>query len=91
MDSSQYGVTPEVAATTAGAIFVEDVFGAAEALPVGPAYVTAGANDDVTEETTDDTCGTETCEGAAATRLIAPSRGNTRRKNSIVADHCSNV
>ena len=31
-----------------------------EALPVGPAYVTAGANEEVANETTDETCEMET-------------------------------
>jgi hypothetical protein len=39
---------------------VEDVLKADEALPVGPTYVTAGANDEVAFETTDETCGMDT-------------------------------
>jgi hypothetical protein len=85
IDSNQYGTAAEVAATTAGATsIVEDVFKAAEALPVGPAYVTAGAKDSVKEETTEDTCGIETCDGDAATRLIAPSKKTT--SSSILTD-----
>jgi hypothetical protein len=61
IDSNQYGVADGVAAATLGATFeVEDVFRADEALPVGPTYVTAGANDEVAFETTDETCGMDT-------------------------------
>ena len=77
IDSNQYGegatAAAGVAATAWGATFaVEDEAKADEALPVGPAYITAGANEEVADETTDETWKMETW--AAATGLIALSR-----------------
>ena len=80
MDSNQYGEAGAVAATTWGATFaVEDVFKADEALPVGPVYVTAGANEEVADSTTDEICEMEAWEAATGLiRLVAPSRANAR-------------
>jgi hypothetical protein len=88
IDSNQYGTDDGVATRTWGATFVvDDVFKAAEVLPVGPAYVTA--NEEVAEEITDDFCGMETWEGVAATRLT--SRANAKWTSSIFADRSSKM
>ncbi len=73
IDSNQYGAAAAgVAAPRLGTTFVvEDEAKADEALPVGPADVTTGANEEV-----DETRRTETCD--AATGPIAPSRATAR-------------
>ena len=77
MVSSQYGVADWVAAAIFGVTLdVEGVLSADEALPVGPAYFTAGANDEVADDTTDETCKRETW--VAATGLTVLSRAIAR-------------
>jgi hypothetical protein len=63
IDSNQYGEGAAVAK-------------ADEALPVGLAYITAGAKEEVADETTDETWKMETW--AAATGLVALSRAIAR-------------
>lgn len=55
---------------------VEDLAKMDEALPVGPAYVTAGANEEVANWMADETCEMETF--AAVTEPIRLSKENAR-------------
>jgi hypothetical protein len=81
IDSNQYGEGVTAAAGVVAIVWVatfavEDEAKADEALPVGSAYITAGAKEEVADETADETWRMETW--SAATGLIALSRAIAR-------------